>query len=82
LVNDPFFSTCAEAGRKNTSVSQSGWSRQNDAVSTSTRSRTTSQLSFPSALRHRLPFAAPMTGFSPMTKYPSTSPSSMRRSAS
>ena len=68
LVNDPLFSTWEAAGRRKTSVWQSGWSRQNDAVSTSTRSRTTSQFSLPSALRHSFPLAAPTTGFSPMTK--------------
>ena len=75
FVNEPSFSTCAAAGRKKTSVgissvfsspdSISGLSYQKDAVSISTRSRTTSQSSFASARRFARPFADPTAGFSP-----------------
>ena len=87
FVNVPAFSTCVAAGSRNTSVpmssvrrspvSISGLSRQNEAVSTSTRSRTTSHFRPASALRFRRPLTAPTVGFWPMTKKPSTSPSSM-----
>jgi hypothetical protein len=87
LVNEPSFSTCEEAGRKKTSVgissvfsspdSISGLSYQKEAVSISTRSRTTSQSSFESASRFALPFAEPTAGFSPTTTYPLTFPCSI-----
>ena len=87
FVNDPSFSTWDEAGRKKTSVgissvfssplSISGESYQNAAVSTSTRSRTTSQSSFASPSRCSFPFAEPTAGFSPAIRYPLTFPSSI-----
>jgi hypothetical protein len=77
FVNEPSFSRCELAGRKKTSVpivsgdtspdSTSGLSYQNDALSISTRSRTTSQSSRPSASRCALPLAEPIAGFSPAT---------------
>ena len=89
LVKLPSFSVCAAAGRKNTSVgmssvrsspvSISGASCQNEAVSISQKSRTTSQSSWARAWRWSLPLADPTAGFSPMTKKPGTLPSIMSR---
>ena len=89
LVKLPSFSVCAAAGRKNTSVpmasvrsspvSISGASYQNDAVSVSLKSRTTSQSRFAIASRCSFPFADPTAGFSPITKKPFTLPSRMPR---
>ena len=77
FVKEPSFSVCAAAGMKKISVgissvrsspvSISGLSYQNDAVSISTRSRTTSQSSFASASRCGFAFALPTAGFSPAT---------------
>jgi len=77
-VNDPDFSTCDAAGRKNTSVpissvtsspvSISGPSFQNVADSIICRSRTTSQSRLASPSRCILPFAEPTAGFSPTRK--------------
>ena len=88
LVKVPSFSVCAAAGRKNTSVpissgtsspvSTSCESRQKVAVSIMFVSRTTSQSSFDIARRWSLPLAEPTAGFSPTTKKPFTSPSSIR----
>ena len=88
LVNEPGFSTCAAAGIRNTSVSMSsvrsspertsGESRQNVAVSTSARSRTTSHLRCASARRIRPEFCEPTAGFWPMQNSPSSPPSSAR----
>jgi hypothetical protein len=88
LVNVPSFSTCDAAGRKNTSVAMScaraspvscsGLSRQNVAVSTSCRSRTTSHSRLRSALRTSGAFAEPTTGFWPTQRKPLHAPSTMR----
>ena len=85
LVNEPSFSPCPAAGSRKTSVaiswgcssprSTSGESSQNDAVSISTMSRTTSHFNFESALRCSLPFGAPTAGFCPRTNKPSILPS-------
>ena len=87
FVKEPSFSTWLAAGRKNTSVpicsgesspdSTSGLSYQKEAVSISTRSRTTSQSSLDSASRWARPFADPIAGFSPIAKNPFTFPSSI-----
>ena len=73
LVNVPSFSAVPAAGNKKISVamfsgessprSTSGESDQNEAVSISTMSRTTSHLSLASALRSRRPLGAPTAGF-------------------
>ncbi len=88
LVNVPSFSVCAAAGRKKTSVpmsrarvspvSCSGLSAQKDAVSTSTRSRTTSQSRLRRALRTTAELAEPTTGFWPATTNPLQPPSIIR----
>ncbi len=88
FVKQPSFSTCAAAGIRNTSVSMSsgrsspdctsGESRQNVAVSISARSRTTSHFSLASARRCSPACCEPTAGFCPITKKPSTPPSSMR----
>ena len=88
LVKLPSFSAWEAAGRKNTSVpmscgrsspvSISGPSYQNEAVSISWRSRTTSHLSLDIARRWSLELADPTAGFSPTTKKPGTFPSSIR----
>jgi hypothetical protein len=87
LVKEPSFSTCDAAGRKNTSVairsaassplSISGESRQNDALSISCMSRTTSQSSSAIASRWSFEWLEPTAGFSPIRKNPLTSPSSI-----
>ena len=87
LVKVPSFSVCAAAGRKNTSVpissvrsspvSISGPSYQNEALSISWKSRTTSQSSFAIASRCRRELPEPTAGFSPSTKKPFTLPSRM-----
>ena len=87
LVKLPSFSVWAAAGMKNTSVpmssvrssprSISGPSFQKLAVSTSNRSRTTSQSSSAIAKRCRRELAEPTAGFWPATIMPSTVPSSM-----
>ncbi len=86
LVKLPFFSVCAAAGRKNTSVpmssvisspvSISGPSFQNVADSISEKSRTTSQSSLAMPSRCSFPLADPTAGFSPSRKYPLQSPAS------
>ena len=88
LVKVPSFSVCAAAGRKNTSVpmscgrtspaSTSGLSYQNEAVSISDRSRTTSHSRLRSAFRTSVELADPTTGFWPATMKPLQSPSTMR----
>src|SRR5579864_2981171 len=85
LVKVPSFSPCPAAGKRNTSVpifsglssprSTSGESYQNEAVSVSTMSRTTSHFNLASALRSNRPLGAPTAGFWPMTNKPSTLPS-------
>ena len=87
FVNEPSFSTCDAAGRKNTSVgicpvtsspvSISGPSSQNVADSISTRSRTTSQSSLAIASRCSFACAEPTAGFSPARMNPLTEPSNM-----
>ena len=87
LVKVPSFSVWAAAGSRNTSVpmssvrsspvSISGALYQNDAVSVSTSSRTTSQSSLAMALRWRPALGEPTAGFSPGTKNPLQVPSSM-----
>ena len=84
LVKQPSFSVCAATGRKKTSVpmfsvtsspdSISGESFQNEAVSISYRSRTTSQSSLASALRWNEAFCPPTAGFWPMAIKPFTPP--------
>ncbi len=88
LVKQPSFSVWAAAGRKNTSVAMSsvtsspvsisGPSFQKDAVSISTRSRTTSQSSLVMASRCSFELAFPTAGFWPTEKKPLTFPSSIR----
>ena len=88
LVKVPAFSTCAAAGIRKTSVpmssvrsspdATSGASFQNDAVSISARSRTTSHRRFASARRWRPACCEPTAGFCPMTNMPSRPPSSAR----
>ena len=78
LVNDPFFSVCAAAGRKNTSVpmscvrispvSISGPFCQKVALSIMTRSLTTSQSRAARPNRCIRPLAEPTAGFSPNRK--------------
>ena len=84
-MNEPFFSVCAAAGRKNTSVlmscvrispvSISGPFCQNVALSIMTRSRTTSQSRLARPNRCIRPLAEPTAGFSPNRKYPWQLPS-------
>ena len=57
--------------------STSSESYQNEAVSISERSRTTSQSSFARASRWSLAFADPTVGFWPTAKKPFTPPSSI-----
>ncbi len=88
LVNVPSFSVCEAAGRKKISVaicpgdvspaSISGESYQNDAVSISARSRTTSHSRELSASRCSRALAEPTTGFWPTAKRPLHCPSIMR----
>jgi hypothetical protein len=78
LVSVPSFSVWAAAGMRNTSVPMSavvswpvaisGASYQNEAVSISAKSRTTSQSSLASAIRCSPELALPTAGFSPTTK--------------
>ena len=78
LVNVPSFSTCAAAGKKNTSVrhsagtisplSTSGASFQNVALSIMARSRTTSQSRLAIASRCSRPCTEPIAGFCPSRK--------------
>ena len=87
LVKVPLFSAVPAAGNTNTSVAifsgessprfTSGESSQNDAVSVSTMSRTTSHFNLLKAVRSRRPFAAPTAGFWPITNRPSIFPSCM-----
>ena len=87
LVNDPSFSVWAAQGKKKTSVgmslgltsprSISGASRQKSADSITEKSRTTSQSSLRIAARWRAPCIEPTVGFSPIRKYPLTTPSAM-----
>jgi hypothetical protein len=87
-VNVPSFSMCDAAGRRKTSVRMSsvrnsplrtsGMSFQNVAASISARSRTTSHLSFVSDSRWSFAFCDPTAGFCPITKNPSSPPSSAR----
>ena len=77
-VNEPAFSTCVAAGRKNTSVAMSsvrsspdsisGPSFHQVAVSIMLRSRTTSHLRCDIAIRAWRPLADPTAGFWPRTK--------------
>jgi hypothetical protein len=88
LVKLPSFSTWLAAGRKKTSVgissgrvspaSISGESCQKAAVSSSVKSRTTSQSSDASALRWSVELADPTTGFCPTAKSPFVFPSIIR----
>ena len=88
LVKCPSFSTCEAAGIRKTSVwmssarsspeRTSGLSRQNVAVSSSERSRTTSHLRWASARRCRPECCEPTAGFWPITNSPSRPPSSAR----
>ena len=88
FVKQPSFSTWAAAGIRNTSVwmssgrsspdCTSGESRQKVAVSISAMSRTTSHFSLASARRCRPACCEPTAGFWPITKKPSTPPSSIR----
>ena len=87
FVKQPSFSVCAAHGKKNTSVLMSsgrtspraisGESRQNSALSVGAKSRTTSQSNSRMALRCRAPCMEPTVGFSPIRKYPLTTPSAM-----
>src|SRR6516225_9680550 len=87
FVNVPAFSAVPAAGNKKISVpilsggnsplTASGDAYQNDAVSVSTISRTTSHFNFPSADLCSLPFDAPTAGFCPITNSPSILPSCM-----
>jgi hypothetical protein len=89
LVKAPFFSVCAAAGMKKTSVptssgtsspdSTSGESCQKVAVSIIEKSRTTSQSSLAMASRCSLLLADPTAGFWPAHTKPRTPPSSIRR---
>ena len=89
LVKWPSFSTCEAAGIRKTSVwmssvgyspeRTSGPSRQNVAVSSSLRSRTTSHFRWASARRCNPECAEPTAGFWPITNSPSM-PSSNARS--
>jgi hypothetical protein len=87
LVKEPFFSVWAAAGMRKTSVAMS-WVRsspvsisgeryQKEAVSISTKSRTTIQSRLAIAIRLNLPFDDPTAGFSPRTRNPFTCPSSI-----
>ena len=88
LVKVPSFSMCVAAGIRKTSVAMSsgrtspeatsGESFQNEAVSISARSRTTSHFMWRSARRMRPPFCEPIAGFWPMTNSPSRPPSTAR----
>ena len=87
FVNVPAFSACPAAGKRKTSVPissvfksprfTSGESYQNDAVSVSTISRTTSHFSFAIARRSSPEFGAATAGFCPITNSPSIFPSIM-----
>ena len=88
LVNEPLFSVCAAAGIRKTSVgisvvrsspvSISGASYQNEALSISWKSRTTSHSSCAIASLCSRAFAEPTAGFSPSRKKPFTCPSRIR----
>ncbi len=88
FVKVPSFSMWVAAGMRKTSVWMSsvrtspdltsGLSYQNDDVSMSRRSRTTSHFMFRSARRMSPPFCEPTAGFCPMTKRPSRPPSTAR----
>ena len=85
FVKCPSFSMCEAAGMRNTSVWMSSVrnspertshpSRQNVAVSSSLRSRTTSHLRCASARRWRPECWEPTAGFWPITSSPSSPPS-------
>src|SRR5438270_5797930 len=89
LVKHPSFSACPAAGRRKTSVpissgfssprSTSGESCQKEAVSSSTRSRTTSHFNLASALRSTRELGPATAGFCPITNRPSILPSNISR---
>ena len=84
LVKVPDFSVCAAAGKKNTSVpmssvlfssvSISGPSFHQVALSIREKSRTTNQSRLAIPIRCARQLAEPTAGFSPIRKYPLHSP--------
>jgi hypothetical protein len=92
LVKLPFFSVCAAAGRKNTSVlrssvrispvSISGPFCHQVALSVSEKSRITSQSRFARPSRCMRALAEPTAGFWPSSMYPVHTPSSWARTVS